>query len=152
MKTLLVALDGSPRARGVLEAGVAQATKGDRLVLFRAVGVPVDLPFTAIALSPEEVLAALEERARVEIGELARAVVANIPYEIKIVAGSAWQAICDAARASGADLIVIGSHGYGGIDRVLGTTAGRVVNHADRSVLVVRPSAAGKADVMTPKA
>jgi nucleotide-binding universal stress UspA family protein len=42
------------------------------------------------------------------------------------------------ARAIGADLIVIGSHGYGGLDRVLGTTAARVVNHADRSVLVVR--------------
>jgi nucleotide-binding universal stress UspA family protein len=36
-------------------------------------------------------------------------------------------------------LIVIGSHGYGGLDRVLGTTAARVVNHALCSVLVVRP-------------
>ena len=36
------------------------------------------------------------------------------------------------------DLIVIGSHGYGAIDRVLGTTAAKVVNHADRTVLVVR--------------
>ena len=35
-------------------------------------------------------------------------------------------------------LIVIGSHGYGGIDHLLGTTAARVVNHADRPVLVVR--------------
>jgi nucleotide-binding universal stress UspA family protein len=35
-------------------------------------------------------------------------------------------------------LIVIGSHGFSGIDRLLGTTAGRVVNHADRSVIVVR--------------
>jgi nucleotide-binding universal stress UspA family protein len=37
------------------------------------------------------------------------------------------------------DLIVIGSHGYGALDHVLGTTAAKVVNHADRSVLVVRP-------------
>lgn len=34
--------------------------------------------------------------------------------------------------------IVIGSHGHGGIDRVLGTTAAKLVNHADRNVLVVR--------------
>jgi len=33
---------------------------------------------------------------------------------------------------------VIGSHGYGGLDRLLGTTAARVVNHADRNVLIVR--------------
>ena len=36
------------------------------------------------------------------------------------------------------DLIVIGSHGFGTIDRILGTTAAKVVNHAERNVLVVR--------------
>jgi nucleotide-binding universal stress UspA family protein len=35
------------------------------------------------------------------------------------------------------DLIVIGSHGYHGLDRVLGTTAARVSNLARRNVLVV---------------
>ena len=42
------------------------------------------------------------------------------------------------SKVTGADLIVVGSHGYSGIDHLLGTTAARVVNHADRSVLVVR--------------
>ena len=37
-------------------------------------------------------------------------------------------------------MIVIGSHGYGGLDRILGTTAARVVNHALCSVFVVRES------------
>ncbi len=35
------------------------------------------------------------------------------------------------------DLIVLGSHGYGGIDRLLGTTAAHVANRAERNVLVV---------------
>ena len=35
-------------------------------------------------------------------------------------------------------MIVIGSHGYDTLDKVLGTTAAKIVNHADRSVLVVR--------------
>ena len=35
------------------------------------------------------------------------------------------------------DLIVVGSHRYHGLDRVLGTVATKVVNHADRSVFVV---------------
>ena len=53
------------------------------------------------------------------------------------VAQDAIEAV--SARApENVDLIVIGSHGYGGIDRVIGTTAAKVVNHADRSVLVVR--------------
>lgn len=143
MKTLLIALDGSPRARGVLEAGVVQAkATGAKLVLFRAVGIPVDLPFSAIAKSPEDVLKVLEERARAELHELARTVAASLPHEIRIETGNAWQTICDTARTISADLIVVGSHGYGGLDRVLGTTAARVVNHADRSVLVVRSPAA----------
>jgi nucleotide-binding universal stress UspA family protein len=33
---------------------------------------------------------------------------------------------------------VIGAHGYGKLDRMLGTTAAKVVNHADRNVLIVR--------------
>ena len=51
---------------------------------------------------------------------------------------TAWDGICHAARELDVDLIVIGSHGYGAIDRVIGTTAAKVVNHADRNVLVVR--------------
>jgi nucleotide-binding universal stress UspA family protein len=46
--------------------------------------------------------------------------------------------ICRTARELDVDLIVIGPHGYRGLDRVLGTTAAKVVNHAARNVLVVR--------------
>ena len=150
MKTLLVALDGSTRARGVLDAGLVQAKAiGAKLVLFRAVGLPIDLPFTAIAKSPDDVLKVLEQQARAELDGLARTIAAGVPHEVRIETGSAWQAICDTARIIGADLIVIGSHGYGGLDRVLGTTAARVVNHADRSVLVVRSTAAATSGVAT---
>lgn len=148
MNTLLVALDGSTRAQAVLEAGVAQArSTGARLVLFRAVGIPVDLPSAAMGMSPAEVLRMLEERARAEITHLAQNFVAGVPYEIRVDPGNSWQAICQAAQAVDAALIIIGSHGYGGLDRVLGTTAARVVNHADRSVLVVRSLESGTSSV-----
>ncbi len=70
----------------------------------------------------------------------------NVPSEllggVRVALGVPWQAVCKAAVDEKADLIVIGSHGYGGIDHLLGTTAAKVVNHADRPVLVVRvPSA-----------
>jgi len=54
--------------------------------------------------------------------------------------GTAWDAICRVAQEEAVDLIVIGSHGYGALDRFIGTTAAKVVNHADRSVLIVRAS------------
>ncbi len=70
----------------------------------------------------------------------------EVPGELlggaRVALGVPWQAVCKAAIDERADLIVIGSHGYSGIDHLLGTTAARIVNHADRPVLVVRgPSA-----------
>ena len=67
---------------------------------------------------------------------------ADMPPElfdgIEVRVGVPWNSICAEATSLGVDLIVIGSHGYGALDRLLGTTAAKVVNHADRSVLVVR--------------
>lgn len=65
-----------------------------------------------------------------------------VPPEIRggtrLAIGSPWEAICQTAGSLGADLVVVGSHGYGGVDRVLGTTAAKVVNHCACSVLVVK--------------
>jgi nucleotide-binding universal stress UspA family protein len=55
-----------------------------------------------------------------------------------VAVGTPWQAICEMAKTENVDLIMVGSHGYQGLDRLIGTTAAKIVNHADRSVLVVR--------------
>ena len=57
--------------------------------------------------------------------------------------GDPWRVILEVGDELDVDLIVIGSHGYKGIDRLLGTTAANVVNMARRNVLVVhaRPAA-----------
>lgn len=54
-----------------------------------------------------------------------------------------WETILARARAFGADLMVLGTHGRRGFDRVLmGSDAEQVVRHADMPVLLVRPRAA----------
>jgi nucleotide-binding universal stress UspA family protein len=124
----------------VLAAAADLARKGDaRLVLFRAVGLPKDLPLEAYAMSPDDVIGTLKARAERELAELGRTLRSDIAYETRVEVGVPWQAICDAGRESSAALVVLGSHGYSGLDRLIGTTAAKVVNHADRSVLVVRP-------------
>jgi len=139
MKTILVGLDGSPRAAGVLAAALrlAHATSA-RVHLFRAVGLPPDVPAVAWSVRPAELEVLLLREARQALEALAL----DLPRERlaghSVALGAPWQAIGEAARQVDADLIVIGSHGYGGADRLLGTTAAKVVNHADRSVLVVR--------------
>ncbi len=109
-----------------------------KLVVFRAIGVPPEMPPELFKVTDLRVEDVLRNNAYTELQQL----VAGIPAQRieKIVAelGTPWDGICSAARREDVDLIVIGSHGYGGLDRLLGTTAGKVVNHADRNVLVVR--------------
>jgi nucleotide-binding universal stress UspA family protein len=143
MKRLLVALDGSPRAEGVLASAMSIArTMGAKLVLFRAFGIPPDMALAWPA--PDEPLeSALQKSAQQYLNEQARKVPADLLDSSRVAVGAPWDAICKAARDEDVDLVVIGSHGFSGIDHLLGTTAAKVVNHADRSVLVVRqvPSA-----------
>ncbi|HEU0035803.1 MAG TPA: universal stress protein [Kofleriaceae bacterium] len=139
MKRILVALDSSPRAPMVLEAAARLAELvGAKLLLFRAVTVPPDLPddiFTVTDLRLEELLLG---NARGDLANLAKQVPADRIEKSITTFATAWDGICRTARDENVDLIVIGSHGYAGLDRLLGTTASKVVNHADRNVLVVR--------------
>jgi universal stress protein F len=139
MKRILVALDGSPRADTVLAAAanLAQLVRA-KLVLFRAISVPVDLPLDMLAMRPTDVETALRAGAQAALEHCATKMAPGVVESIEIRVGTAWDAIVRASRELDVDLIALGSHGYGGIDRLLGTTAAKVVNHADRNVLVVR--------------
>jgi universal stress protein A len=53
--------------------------------------------------------------------------------------GEPWRVICYYGREMSADFILLGSHGVHGLEAVFGTTAGHVVQKADRSVVVLRP-------------
>ena len=139
MRRLLVALDGSKRAPLVLEAAAQLAQlSGARLVLFRAIGIPLELPREVLVMQEVRLEEVLTNAARAELTELARAVRPELIERISTEIGTSWDAIVREARKAEADMIVIGSHGYGGLDRLLGTTAAKVVNHADRNVLIVR--------------
>jgi nucleotide-binding universal stress UspA family protein len=137
---VLVALDGSPAQTKILAEAVRYAQRaGAQLVLFRAVGIPVELPHAAIGLDPNAIAQVLIDAARADLDAQARSAPPGVVAGVRVELGTPWRSILDAARDVDADLVIIGSHGYGGLDRLLGTTAAKVVNHADRSVLVVRP-------------
>ena len=139
MKRILVALDGSARAAEVLAYAVSLAqTTGAKLLLLRTFGVPPDMQL-AWPLSDVPLETALRTQAQEDIDSLAKAVPAALLEAAHVVLGIPWQSVCTTARNEGVDLIVIGSHGFEGLDHVLGTTAAKIVNHADRPVLVVRP-------------
>jgi nucleotide-binding universal stress UspA family protein len=142
VRRILVGLDGSPREARVLDAAQDLALRYDaRLTLMRAVGLPPEIPPEAWQTPQLSVKEFLEAKAREGLERLMRKLPENVRSrcQLEVVVATPWQALCTGAQALETHLIVIGSHGYGGLDRVLGTTAARVVNHALCSVLVVRP-------------
>ena len=139
MKRILVALDSSPRAPVVLAAAVQLAElAGGKLLVFRAVGIPPDMPQEVLTVTDARLEDLLIQNARTDLERLVQPVPPARIEKITATFATPWDGICRIAREQAVDLIVIGSHGYHGMDRLLGTTAGKVVNHADRNVLVVR--------------
>lgn len=137
IRRILVALDGSSRAPAVVAAAVEMGTRfGATLIPFRAFSVPPEFP-PAAHVAPSDPLPAHMER--VALAEML-ALIADVEgdWEKPIFGhGQPSRAILEAAEANDVDLIVLGSHGWGRWDLVLGTTAGRVANLAHRSVLIV---------------
>jgi len=88
--------------------------------------------------------------ARAQLAKLAKSDVGrDVTATSSVRTGKPFHEITTAARECAADLIVIATHGYAGVERVLlGSTAERVVRHAPCPVLVVParelPKRAGK--------
>jgi nucleotide-binding universal stress UspA family protein len=145
MERILVGLDSSPRAALVLLASLDLARQtGAKLSVVRAATIPIEFPIEALTDTSDGLparLVALTQDA------LERAV-SDVPRErferVEARIGTPWQVLCEAATELNTDLIVIGTHGHGPLDRLIGTTAARVVNHAPCSVFVVRAKAAAR--------
>ncbi len=137
MKRILVCLDGSARAPLVFETAADLGKRLEaKLFLLRSIGVPATIDQEAVAHGASAT-EGLEAAAKADLDAMA----AKLPGQVEGVhvrLGVPWDAICHEAKALDCDLVVLGSHGYKGIDKILGTTAAKVVNHCERSVLVVR--------------
>lgn len=139
IQRILVALDGSSRAPVVRDAALELAeTSGAKLVLFRAVDLPIEWTQQVFSVSLEALEQVVQQQARKDLHVLAQAVPTERFGGVRVEMGTPWQAILSAARVEKADLIVLGSHGHNIVERLLGTTANRVIQHAACNVLLVR--------------
>lgn len=147
--TFLLCTDGSDLAVEAVRAGLAvvRATPDDRLVVATVVE-PVDPTLVTGAgmaggvMSPE----ALDELAAAQRAEGQRQVDETVAAlglagaETMVVRGAPGAALCDLAGEIGADAIVIGSRGRGGIKRaLLGSVSDHVVRHAPCPVVITAP-------------
>jgi nucleotide-binding universal stress UspA family protein len=136
---ILAALDGSPRSENVLTTAIALARgQGGRVFLVRAIGLVGEIPQDSWKSTDEPLLDVIDRRAREYLAECRERIPAECRGEARVAVGSPSDSICEAAKSLGADLVVVGSHGYGTLEKLLGTTTTKVVNHCPCSVLVVK--------------
>ena len=99
IRTIVVALDTSPRASLILKRAVDLArTFGSKLVLVRAVGIPLDLPPETLAVSPTKVPEILERIAREDLAARAATVPPELLGSTRVGTGVAWEVICRTGR------------------------------------------------------
>ena len=142
-KHILIPVDGSPTAQKAVEtaAGLAKAFGSSVTAIY----VIDPYPFTGLgsdfAYGQAEYLsaAAIEAKEATEAAQKALQQV-GVSVNISVVeAHAAWRGILETAAKVGADLIVMGSHGRRGLQRLLlGSQSHNVLNRTEVSVMVCR--------------
>ena len=145
---ILIATDGSEYSREAIE-------KCCKMVLMESASVKlvsVVEPVTPIAAEPFAISADYMHEAQAALIKQADGFVAeaemlirekvpdrNVEISSQVSIGNPARAVVEAAQDWGADLIVVGSHGYGFWGRMLiGSVSQAIINHAPCSVMVVR--------------
>ena len=137
---ILVPTDGSPGVERAVEHAVDLASAhGAALKAVYVVNtasfatLPMETSWEGMGDMLREDGASALQRAR----QIAEAV--GVPIEIHLLEGSPSREIVRFAEKEGVDLVVMGTHGRGGIDRLLlGSVAERVVRSSKVPVLTVR--------------
>ncbi len=136
---ILLATDFSPESLNALQYAVSLAKRYGATI------------FLTHALPPESSLAAAEPRpapsdtmrhnAEQNMASLeSREDLRRCPHEVIVRSGDTWQVISQVLSNKKIDLVVVGTHGHGGIKKLfLGSTAESVVRHATCPVLTVGP-------------
>jgi nucleotide-binding universal stress UspA family protein len=145
MKVLL-AIDGSPASdAAVLEVARQSWPDGTEITIFTVVHAMVPLvpdPALVVAASYVQQIQDMRQRAPMLLRAATRQIRRTQPsarIRTRTVEGMPTEAILDEARAWDADLIVVGSHGYGAVRRLLlGSVARGVLANAPCSVLIAK--------------
>jgi len=138
ISNILLALDDSPRAAHVVSvAGMLAARFGATLHPMRAIMVPPEFPASGAGAVVDKLPERLMQQARAGLAHLVMPLVDVVVAAPIVRVGEPAHAILEASESVGAELIAIGSHGYRGWDRVLGTTAAQVANLASCHVFVI---------------
>ncbi len=142
-KHILVPVDGSDTAQTAVDKaiGLAQAF-GSRVTVIYVID---PYPFTGVgtdfAYGQIEYLSAATAEANTSVHAAKESfIAAGVTVDTSVIeANAVWRGIVEAGASLEADLIVMGSHGRSGLEKlVLGSAAQAVLSHTKLPVLVVR--------------
>jgi nucleotide-binding universal stress UspA family protein len=137
-KHILACVDFSEYStRSLAEVGEYARANGSKVTLIHVSDTQAFVPPQAIL---EAASAADDTAHRAELAKLRHQHLADVEVEIAVLADHApAKAICEYAEEHVVDIIVVGSHGRGRVERwLIGSVAERVVRHATSNVYVVR--------------
>jgi universal stress protein A len=141
IRHILVPTDFSEGSSEAFETALGMAVdSGARMTLFHVHHIPTTVyPDVILPLSPD-VMQNMQHSVDLVLEELRdRAVAAGVVTDFRTAYGTTHVEICAAADELGVDLIVIGTHGRGGLSHaLLGSVAEKVVRKAPCPVLTVR--------------
>ena len=148
---LFVPLDGSPLAEEALPYAAALARLLDGEVTLARVPELVPMPLISAGIWMPEFVPSTKttEEARNYLdGVKSHPALTGLKVDTIAPEGPVASALLDALTHSGADVMVLTTHGYSGAVRlVLGSVADKLVRHATTPVLVVRPAEAPVTEV-----
>ena len=142
-KSILVPVDGSTISNQVIEKAAAMARAFDSKVtvvcvidIYAFAGLGMDA-----AYGQAEYMTAATSEANLAVAQAKQFFdAAGISVKTSVIEGQViYKTIMEAAESVDADLIVMGSHGRKGLEKlVLGSVAAQVLSHAHLPVMIVR--------------
>jgi nucleotide-binding universal stress UspA family protein len=138
-KKIVIATDGSKRTQNAVETGLEIARVHQSKV--HAVYVVDTVTFTSVPMDVtwENMYQLLKEEGEEAVGRVKAVAPAGVDVETHVLEGNPALEITKFAKDNDCDLIVVGTLGKSGIDRILlGSVAEKVVRIAPCPVLVIR--------------
>jgi nucleotide-binding universal stress UspA family protein len=139
INTILLATDFSAEGRNALQCAISLAKRYKSTLLLTHI-LPAEgsmdpvegrsIVTDAVQHIAEKSMAKLEKTEGLE----------SLPHEVIIQSGDSWDVISEVLLDKNVDLVVMGTHGRGGIKKLfLGSTAEKIIRHATCPVLTLGP-------------
>lgn len=142
IKKILVAVDLSPQSNNVADYAVclAKSLDADIVAVYIAPSLGHYVGFHVPTSSIENFVGEVVNGAEKSMEDFIKEKFQGVRAEGKVISGYAAEEIINQGKDNNVDLIVMGTHGRSGIDRILfGSVAEKVVKTSTIPVLTVRP-------------